>query len=107
MRLGMDMLLWIINAPHTHTDTLTSQVLQNTAYHLCYYISHFEFAKSSTACVHNCQTGSEATNHDVSSQIHACMCICNWVSVSEPHLIVLMCKPFAIHTRAVSLAILC
>ena len=49
--------LWIINAPHTHTDTLVLQVVhnqQNTAYHsllLRTYVSHFEFAKSSSVYI--------------------------------------------------------
>ena len=66
------------------------------------YIRHLSLQRA-LLCVHNCQTGSEATNHDanVSSQIYAHMCICNWASVGEPHLIMLMCKPHTIRTWAV------
>ena len=66
------------------------------------YIRHLSLQRA-LLCVHNCQTGSEATNHDanVSSQIYAHMCICNWASVGEPHLIMLMCKPHTIRSWAV------
>jgi len=68
--------LWIINAPRTHTDTLMSQV--GTKHYirtiLCYYVSHLSLQRA-VLSLHNCQTGSEATNGDTMSAhkyMHAC-----------------------------------
>ena len=67
--------LWIINAPHTHTDTLMSQV--GTKH--CIPFSAIMYVTLSLQrallCVHDCQTGSEATNHDTMSAhkyMHEC-----------------------------------
>ena len=41
----------------------------------------------------------------VSSQVYACMSISNWVTMSEPHLIMLTCELHTIGTRAVSISV--